>query len=167
MTDETIRIVQRIPWLTPYGYTEVSYEYGGVIDYAALQSEAAAMEQAYLALHPAMRSPLARAAVQNGAQEIPDLPDEDGYEREPVSDEPPPRRPAARAPVRRPAQRQQGRQQHGGGVPCERCGGVTREGKVRQTQRGPRRPYDCMEGCEGDRQRDDGTYYPYTTWVNA
>lgn len=48
----TPTIIHRIPWTTPYGYTEASVEFGDEVSYSALATAALAMEQAYLTAHP-------------------------------------------------------------------------------------------------------------------
>ena len=100
-------------------------------------------------------SALVGAAVRHGAREIPELPGTDGPEPGPQQRQQPPPRPQQR--------------QRDASVTCERCGGATRGGNAVRSKKGPgmRRPYECLTGCEGDSQRRDGSYYPYTTWADA
>ena len=117
-------------------------------------------------------SRLVGAAVAHGAEEIPDMYEPDYEPAEDRRAQPPQRRAPPRQQAR-PAPRQQRRDDDArreDDVPCERCGGPTRtDGKrFRSPKSGRMRmKYECRGDCESNREKNDGSYWPYATWVDA
>lgn len=144
------KITHRIPWRTPYGWTEIVYESGEALDYPQLALDAVTMEDSYAALLP--------------KQEIENVPERQYEDAPPEYGEPP--REQRREPPRG-SQRPQSATQRGSGFYCPNHPNVEVRESAPQYQ-----TYDDVDGvqmpakfyCPG---ASNGTGKNHSLWRSA
>ena len=136
-----MQTIHRIPWTTPYGYTELSFTDDpneSPVDYQAIMEDVKAAEDAYRAAYgvtPVGESPLVDNAVRGGAR--PYNPQQNQPQQEYVD--------------------------HTQQYVCKQCGGRAEvSNRAVKTKRGMSYPVNCANGCKNDRG------YAFTTaWQDA
>lgn len=137
-----MEIIHRIPWVVPYGYTEIKFTDDPnepSFDYAAIIEDVKAAEDAYRAVYGVTGvgdSPLVDNAMRAGA--------------------------SPQTPQNRPQRPPQPQAEVNTGYWCRNCNKPASEpkwDKARNYGKGPVAPAECLHGCTNDKG------YPLATWV--